>query len=67
MHKTIQEVAALARSASKSTDAIACDTCPVRDISFCSVLPREQRKQIAASSHARQTSKGEVLAMEGDA
>lgn len=66
MHKTIQEFAALARAASKSTEAIACDTCPVKDIAFCSVLPREQRKLVAASQHVRQVSKGEVLTMEGD-
>jgi len=50
----------------KATDAIPCDTCPVREISVCSILPREQRKQIALKSHNRHAAKGDVLAVEGD-
>ncbi len=51
---------------SKANDPIACDSCPVREISVCAMLPREQRKIIANRSHNRKANKGDVLALEGD-
>jgi CRP/FNR family transcriptional regulator, anaerobic regulatory protein len=46
--------------------AIPCDTCPVRTMSVCSVLPRHHRATLAQQSHVRRIKKGDVIAHEGD-
>lgn len=61
----IQPDAAAWLGRAQVADAIPCDTCPVRDISICSVLPRQKRAEFASGSHGRRIAKGTVIADEG--